>query len=103
MTLAWYFQNDSPELLVDIPGPEDRFLLKFLRAGNFDVIASVQVLKNYISMITTGPQVSLILPHISTYPKEQFKCFSIRRQIDSHQIKLVILFTFWPKVLFPSF
>jgi len=63
-------QNDSPELLVDIPGPEDKFLLKFLRAGNFDVIASVQVLKNYISLITTGPQVSL--PYISTYPKEQF-------------------------------
>ena len=55
-----YFQNDCPELLFDIPGPEDRFLLKFLRAGNFDVTASVQVLKNYISMITTGPQVAAL-------------------------------------------
>ena len=67
-------QRKGPELLTDIPGNKEGFLLKFLRAGNFDVIASVQVLKNYISLITTGPQVSL--PYISTYPKEQLLSFN---------------------------
>ena len=49
-------QRKGPELLTDIPGNKEGFLLKFLRAGNFDTDKAYQVLKDYIQMITTGPQ-----------------------------------------------
>ena len=48
--------GECPELLSNIPGQEDSFLLKFLRAGNFEIQTAVQVLKNYIFMIKSGPQ-----------------------------------------------
>ena len=48
--------GEGPELLSNIPGQEDSFLLKFLRAGNFEIHTAVQVLKNYIFMIKSGPQ-----------------------------------------------
>ena len=51
-----HLQRKGPELLTDIPGNKDGFLLKFLRAGNFNIDVAYQVLKDYIKMITTGPQ-----------------------------------------------
>ena len=49
-------KSTHPELLEDMPGTADDFLLKFLRAGAFDVEKSVHVMKNYIDMITSGPK-----------------------------------------------
>ena len=46
----------APELLKEIPGNRDDFLLKFLRAANFDVDQACHVMKNYVNMITSGPQ-----------------------------------------------
>ena len=46
----------APELLKEIPGNRDDFLLKFLRAANFDVDQACHVMKNYVKMITSGPQ-----------------------------------------------
>ena len=48
--------SSFPELLKGIPGIEDDFLLKFLRAGAFDVDRSVHLMKNYVDMIKSGPQ-----------------------------------------------
>ena len=46
----------SPKLVSNIPGKEDEFLLKFLRAGGYKVEGGVTVLLNYTEMIRTAPK-----------------------------------------------
>ena len=46
----------SPKLVSNIPGKEDEFLLKFLRAGGYKVEGGVTVLLNYTEMIRTSPK-----------------------------------------------
>ena len=46
----------SPRLVSNLPANEDEFLLKFLRAGGYDVDGGVTVLQNYTDMIKTAPK-----------------------------------------------
>lgn len=46
--------STSPELLHNMPGNGNDFLLMLLRSGNFEVDAAINMLKNYIKLLTSG-------------------------------------------------
>jgi len=46
----------SPDLLHNVPGLKDDFLLMMLRAGGFDIDAAITMLTNYVKMIRNGPK-----------------------------------------------
>ena len=45
-----------PELLINLPGDGDDFLLKMLRAGGYDTSSAVTLLQGYIAMMRGGPK-----------------------------------------------
>ena len=50
-------RESYPDLMVDIPGNEDVFLLRVLRASkNYDAESAAEMLNTYVQMIVKSPQ-----------------------------------------------